>query len=82
MKRTAPFIIGICGISGSEKASVANVLSKQLNHSPVIAWDDLESISEFPSDYIEWHKNSKDYSAWKTHALVETSDKIKIRTNS
>jgi len=78
IERTAPFIIGICGISGSGKSAVTHSLAKQLNHSPVISWDDFEPTSEYPSDYVEWYKNSKDYSAWKTPVLAETLKKLKL----
>lgn len=71
-------VIGICGISGSGKTTLANAIASALQDSCIIFWDDFESISEYPPDYIEWYRNSKDYAAWKTPALAQTLESLKM----
>ncbi|NBO23957.1 MAG: hypothetical protein EBU93_01765 [Chlamydiae bacterium] len=72
-------IIGICG---SGKTILTQALSEALHNSSMVFWDDFELVSEYPPDYVEWYKNGKDYSAWKTPVLAKALDNLKSRSSS
>ncbi len=47
-----PHIIGISGITGAGKSTLAKALSLDLK-ATLISWDDFDDISLEPEDYIE-----------------------------
>lgn len=69
-------IIGIQGVSGSGKTTLTKALGKALN-ATTLFWDDFDSISTGPSDYVEWFKTSKNRNDWKYDALAETLQSLK-----
>ncbi|MCH9610080.1 MAG: Uridine kinase [Chlamydiales bacterium] len=74
---SSSIIIGISGVSGSGKTEVTHALSQILNDASTIFWDDFETLSGYPSDYIEWYKKSGDYAEWKTPHLADTLGQLK-----
>lgn len=69
-------VIGIAGISGAGKTTLVKKLAATLE-TTALFWDDFDSISQSPEDYVEWYKSSKNYDDWKYDALVETLRKLK-----
>jgi len=69
-------IIGIQGVSGSGKTTLTHALGKVLS-ATTLFWDDFDSISTSPSDYVEWFKTSKNHNDWKYDALAETLRSLK-----
>jgi uridine kinase len=69
-------IIGIAGVMGAGKTTLANALGKQLD-ATVVAWDDYDDISQAPEDDVEWFHQSRDYDAWKYPALAQTLKALK-----
>lgn len=69
-------VIGISGISGAGKTTLVKKLAATLN-ATALFWDDFDSISQSPEDYVEWYKTSRNYDDWKYDALAETLRKLK-----
>lgn len=69
-------IIGISGISGAGKTTVAHALSKVLNATAVF-WDDFDKISTSPDDYVAWHATGQGNDAWDYPALATTLENLK-----
>ncbi len=69
-------IIGINGVSGSGKTTLTRLLGNALN-ATTLFWDDYDSISEGPSDYVKWFNTSKDCNDWKYDALAEALHSLK-----
>jgi uridine kinase len=70
-------IIGISGVSGSGKTTLAKKL-KRILHATTIFWDDFDTISQSPNDYVEWVKKSRDYQEWRYDALADTLKSLKL----
>ncbi|TXG75772.1 hypothetical protein E6Q11_06755 [Candidatus Dojkabacteria bacterium] len=64
-------IVGISGISGAGTTTTAKLVGSALN-ATTIYWDDFDDISQSPSDYVEWLRNSGNYADWRYPALEET----------
>lgn len=63
-----PHIIGISGKTGAGKSTLAKILASELS-ATLISWDDFDEISAEPANYIDWHHQGSDYSAFKRDAL-------------
>lgn len=66
-----PKIIAISGMSGAGKSTLAKSLATQYSSS-YLGWDDFDSISKHPSDYLEWFQSGKDYTQWDYPELAAT----------
>jgi uridine kinase len=69
-------IIGISGISGAGKTTVAQSLSKMIKATTVF-WDDFDEISTSPEDYVAWHASGQGNEAWDYPALATTLESLK-----
>jgi len=69
-------IIGISGISGAGKTTVAKALSKMLNATAVF-WDDFDEISTCPDDYVAWYASGQGYEVWNYPALAMILETLK-----
>jgi uridine kinase len=69
-------IIGISGVSGSGKTTLSRLLGNALK-ATTLFWDDYDSISEGPSDYVKWFEVSKDCNDWKYDTLAEVLHVLK-----
>lgn len=56
-------IIAISGISGAGKTTLTQALAARYDSS-CICWDDFDTISSHPCDYLEWHRGGRDYAQW------------------
>jgi uridine kinase len=70
-------IIGISGIGGAGKSTLTQALGDALN-ATMIYWDDFDSISIEPDDFIQWYHAGRDYSAWQYDALAEVLKQLKM----
>jgi uridine kinase len=69
-------IIGICGISGAGKTTLAKALGKKLN-ATTLFWDHYDGISQSPVDFVKWFHSSQNYDEWKYDALAELLSELK-----
>jgi uridine kinase len=70
-------IIGISGISGAGKTTIAQELAKALKATAVF-WDDFDDISTSPKDYVAWFHSGQGNEAWDYPALATTLEKLKM----
>ncbi len=71
-----PMIIAISGISGAGKTTLTRALAERFRSSH-LCWDDFDSVSSHPHDYLQWHRNGRDYSAWDYQQLATALDALK-----
>ncbi|MBA3536503.1 MAG: AAA family ATPase [Tatlockia sp.] len=76
-----PHIIGISGNMGSGKTTLCCELAKDLNAS-FLAWDDFDSISQGPEDYVDWYKRGEDYGEWNYQSLETILKCLKSQKNT
>lgn len=76
-----PMIIAISGISGAGKTTLTRALVDRFSSSH-LCWDDSDSVSSHPHDYLahdylEWHRNGRDYGAWDYRQLATALKALK-----
>lgn len=76
-----PEIIGISGVSGSGKTTLTETLSQSMACT-AIYWDDFDTISTGPSDYVGWYQQGQNYNAWDYPKLKETLHQLKSNINT
>ncbi len=69
-------IIGISGISGAGKTTIAQELAKALKATAVF-WDDFDDISTSPEDYVAWYHSGQGNEACNYPALASTLETLK-----
>lgn len=72
----APKIIGISGVTGSGKTTLAKKLGQTLP-ATTLFWDDFDEISISPEDYVEWYKHSRNYDEWDYSSLANILESLK-----
>lgn len=70
-------VIGISGISGAGKTTLAKKLSEDLN-AACLFWDDFDAISKSPENYVEWYENGCDYHEFDYVALSNILYELKM----
>lgn len=77
-KNSQPKIVAISGCSGSGKTTLAKELANTLK-ATLISWDDYDSISVSPKDYVKWHESGRPdgLAAWKYPHLATDLNKLK-----
>ncbi|HFE6393995.1 TPA: hypothetical protein ACK8SK_000665 [Legionella pneumophila] len=73
-----PHIIGISGITGAGKSTLAKALSLDLK-ATLISWDDFDDISLEPEDYIEWYHKGCNYSEFQRENLAKVLAELKAK---
>ncbi|HAT8635827.1 TPA: AAA family ATPase [Legionella pneumophila] len=73
-----PHIIGISGITGAGKSTLAKALSLDLK-ATLISWDDFDDISLEPEDYIEWYHKGCNYSEFQREDLAKVLAELKAK---
>ncbi|HAT6937591.1 TPA: uridine kinase [Legionella pneumophila] len=76
-----PHIIGISGITGAGKSTLAKALSLDLK-ATLISWDDFDDISLEPEDYIEWYHKGCNYNEFQRERLAKTLASLKSKKES
>lgn len=71
-----PIIVGISGVSGSGKTSLVKELAHHFQATSIL-WDDFDSISISPADYVDWYKRGQDYAEWNYEALAHVLNTLK-----
>lgn len=74
--QSLPKVIGFSGISGAGKSTLIKHLSKTIK-ATTIFWDDFDSISQGPDDYVAWHESERNYDEWVYDDLAKTLEKLK-----
>jgi uridine kinase/ADP-ribose pyrophosphatase YjhB (NUDIX family) len=70
-------IIGISGVSGAGKTTLARQLGETLN-ATTLFWDDYDPISTGPEDYVAWyHSHERNTNAWHYEALEHVLQNLK-----
>lgn len=69
-------IIGITGMSGSGKTTLVKAISDSIN-ATAIYWDDFDSISKSPDDYVDWYHRGKNYAEFDYTKLSDVLNKLK-----
>lgn len=72
-----PKIVAISGMSGAGKSTLARSLATQYNSS-YLGWDDFDTISKHPRDYLEWFRSGKDYTQWDYPELATTLCRLRM----
>lgn len=70
-------IIGISGVTGAGKTTLARALAKELN-ATLISWDDFDDISTSPDDYVDWYYRGQNYKEWDYAALAMVLQSLKL----
>lgn len=73
-------IIGISGISGAGKTTLARGLAESLGCT-CIFWDEFDEISKGPKNYLEWYERGKNYAEWDYAALAKVLAALKKGQN-
>lgn len=63
-----PHIVGISGVTGVGKTTLAKALAGDLK-ATLISWDDFDSISTEPEDYVDWYNRGEDYGEFQREGL-------------
>lgn len=71
-----PHIIGISGVTGAGKSTLAKALAGDLK-STLVSWDDFDNVSQDPEDFIVWHNQGKDYKAFQRKELAKVLAALK-----
>lgn len=69
-------IVGISGISGAGKSTLTKALANQLNASSLY-WDDFDTVSQLPGDYVDWFKRGCNYTEFNYAALAQSLCELK-----
>lgn len=69
-------VIGISGISGAGKTTLAQQLSNDLK-ATTLFWDDFDAISTSPEDYVAWYVSGQGNEAWDYPALATVLETLK-----
>lgn len=69
-------IIGISGCGGAGKTTLVNELAKYFK-ATAIFWDDFDSISKDPDDYLAWYESGQDYSMFDYVELGNALNQLK-----
>ncbi len=72
-----PEIIGISGVTGAGKTTLAIALAKELG-AILLCWDDFDVISKAPKNYVEWYKRGRNYSEWNYPVLANVLNTLKV----
>jgi len=72
----SPKIIGITGKTGAGKTTLAQDLASVLE-TTLLCWDDFDSISQGPDDYVDWYNRGQNYEEWNYQALAEVLKTLK-----
>lgn len=70
-------IIGISGCGGAGKTTLVSAFAKYFN-ATTIFWDDFDSISKDPDEYLDWNNAGKDYSQFDYAELAKFLNQLKI----
>lgn len=73
-------IIGISGKTGAGKSTLAKRLSLDLN-ATLISWDDFDTISVEPDDFIDWYNRGSNYSEFQREGLENVLGTLKEGKN-
>lgn len=71
-----PKVISISGNSGAGKTTLSRALGTVLQ-ATVVYWDDFDSISKAPEDYVDWYKRGENYNEWDYPALANVLETLK-----
>ncbi|EKD71677.1 MAG: hypothetical protein ACD_46C00125G0001 [uncultured bacterium] len=63
-------IIGISGITGAGKSTLATALANKLQATGLF-WDEFDEISTSPDDYVAWYNSNHDYAEFDYQALAD-----------
>ncbi len=63
-------IIAITGVTAAGKTTLAKNLASNIQ-ATIIGWDDFDSISEGPEDYVDWYKRGQNFDEWNYEALAQ-----------
>lgn len=73
-----PQIIGVSGVTGAGKSTLAAALAKEFD-ATLICWDDFDSISKGPEDYVNWFNCGQDYSEWNYSELANVLELLQSK---
>lgn len=70
-------IIGLSGVSGAGKTTLARKLGEALK-ATTLFWDDYDGISKAPADYVAWfHSKERNTAEWQYEALENVLKTLK-----
>ena len=68
MKR--PYVISVAALSGGGKTTIVGALTKRLNNSAVIYFDDYGDAVDIDRDINGWSADGNDYNEWHTEPIA------------
>lgn len=74
-------IIGISGITGAGKTTLAQALAKNY-HATLVNWDEFDDISSGPDDYVDWYNRKGSYNEWDYPGLADVLHTLKAQKTS